>query len=191
MTSNFGANIRILRRFFRLSSLFLIFALLQEMALKNTAVWVWLLLLPGLLGSWGGRVQTPLFNQYDSCSDQYRNGNAQGFGTHELAGHQGQDSECNKKSKDAQQESDSKEPNIPVQSPLFLSAAPSASLNAVVYSGTASSSTLINWFLNELNGCGLHIFSDQHYTSWHVSQLLQRTLRLRTWFTCIMPAQAP
>jgi len=191
MTSNFGANIRILRRFFRLSPLFLIFALLQEMALKNTAVWVWLLLLPGLLGSWGGWVQTPLFNQYDLCSDQHRNGHAQGVGAHELAGHQGQDSECSKKTIDAHQESDSKEPNIPVQSPLFLSAAPSASLSAVVYLGTASSNTLINWFLNELNGCGLHVFSDHQYTSWHISQLLQRTLRLRTWFTCIMPAQAP
>jgi hypothetical protein len=184
MISNFGANIRISGRFFRLSPLFLIFALLQKMTPRNTAFWVWLLLLPGLLGSWGGWAQAP-------HSEERNHGKTSGVLADEWAGHQGHSAGCNMGNKDGDPESESNEPIVPVQRPLFLSSTATTSLNSVVFLGANTPSTLINWFLNELNGCGLHAFIEQHFSSWHMSQLFQRMLRLRTWFTCIMQAQAP
>jgi len=144
---------------------------------------VWMLLLPGILGSWGGLAPFGFsdFNQNVHSSE------IRSKGLIKQAVHQSKS--CG--STGAEQESDGQEPNIPIQSPLFFSVASSASHATAVLSGASSPGSIINRFVDELKECRLHIFNEQYYTSRHVSRMLQRTLRLRTLFTCFMPAQAP
>jgi hypothetical protein len=144
---------------------------------------VWLLLLPGILGSWGCLAPSGSFN-FDQ-TDLSKETQAHGLNVHhshpsESSGDSG-----------AEQESGSQEPRIPINSPLFFSAASSVSVASAVLSGSSSAGSIINRFVDELKECGLHTFNNQCYTRRHVSRMGQRTLRLRTLFTCFMPAQAP
>lgn len=164
--------------------------LLWKMTEKKPLAWFWLLLLlPGLLGSWGGWV-SPHF------SDEPYAGHSSKVDPAGLKGNPYADSKSNEgdhphNPRGADQESNSEHSNLPVSSPLFLSMAHPGSLSYTALLGPATSNNVLNWFFKELNRCGIHTYKNQLLSSRHISCLWQRTLRLRTWFTCIMPAQAP
>jgi|GEM_PF-2384211 len=177
------------------------------MTKRNLSVWVWLLLLPGLLGSWGGWKQSHFSEENtkrhspillaagaETNTRQESGPDQNSISDQNSDSDPGSNSDISSGSSNNSgpgQKSDSDEPALPAPSPLFFSAAHTTYLPTGVLLGSPSSTAVLNWSFQDLQRCRFHSINDQRYTTRHISRLWQRALRLRTWFTCIMPAQAP
>jgi len=135
------------------------------------AVLLWLLLLPGLLASWGTGIAPATVH---SDAEKKAASTSRAVPAAESA-----------------QNTDSDEPVPAIPTPVYLSVAASVTLPTAVLSGLLPTATEGTWALQDFVGHALPSFFGLHYTSRHTSMLRERALRLRTWFTRLMPAQAP